>query len=61
MRAILSRTHRRVQEPPQNIVDARWCDGSGTGTLYYQRRGSSGASSRLVIGPCKTAEHRPIT
>ena len=28
MRAILSRTHRRVQELPQSIVDARWCDGS---------------------------------
>ena len=24
MRAILSRTHRRVQEPPQNIADALW-------------------------------------
>ena len=24
MRAILSRTHRRAQEPPQNIADALW-------------------------------------
>ena len=24
MRAILSRTNRRVQEPPQNIADALW-------------------------------------
>ena len=34
MRAILSLTHRRVQEPPQIIVDAPWGLDFGSGLVF---------------------------